>query len=242
MTDYSFPGIDGRTAVVTGAARGIGRGIAEALVDHGARVASIDIDWPSDASPTGTAFTCDISDQTAVQECFDHIEQHLGPVTILVNNAAILRPSSLLDLSLADWQRSLDINVTGAFLCTKRAIASMKQERYGRIVNIGSNSGKMGGTTPAAAYAASKAALHNLARTVASEFARDGITANAVAACLIDTDMARGAGLDELIQKVPVGRMGTVDDVAFATLFFCSSAASYITAEVMDVNGGYYID
>jgi 3-oxoacyl-[acyl-carrier protein] reductase len=242
MTDYSLPGIEGRTAVVTGAARGIGRGIANALVDHGARVAAIDVDWPSNSSEVGRAYTCDISDPSAVQECFDSIEQDLGPVSILVNNAAILRPASLLELSLEDWQRTLDINITGAFLCTKRAVSSMKRQRYGRIVNIGSNSGKMGGTTPAAAYAASKAALHNFARSVATEFAGDGITANAVAACLIDTDMARGLSLEELVERIPVGRMGTVDDVAFATLFFCSSAASYITAEVMDLNGGYYID
>ncbi len=245
LDQVHLPGFDGRVAVVTGAARGIGRAIATALSEQGARVGSIDLSWDAGEPPDGTdvlPLECDISDPDSVDRAIGEVETRLGPPAILVNNAAILRIAGLLDTSPEEWQRILDVNLTGAFLCTRRVIPGMRNAGYGRILNIGSNSGKMGGTSAVTAYAASKAALHNLSRSVASEFAAEGITANTIAACLIDTGMASDAGLETLVQRIPVGRMGTVDDVAFAALFLTSSAASYITAEVMDVNGGYYID
>jgi 3-oxoacyl-[acyl-carrier protein] reductase len=118
----------------------------------------------------------------------------------------------------------------------------MNERGFGRVINIGSNSGKMGGTSNVVAYAASKAALHNLARSIASEQARHGVTANAIAACLIDTEMAHSADLDELGRSSPMGRLGSPEDIAYAVLFLAAPEAAYITGEVMDVNGGYYID
>lgn len=243
-SDVRLPGFEGRVAVVTGAARGIGRGIAEALAGQGARVAGLDVAWDGGdgAGFDGSALECDISDPRAVDEAITRVEDRLGPPAILVNNAAILRLSGLLETSDEEWHRVLAVNLTGAFLCTRRVVPGMRAAGYGRILNIGSNSGKMGGTAAGTAYAVSKAALHNLSRSVATEFAADGITANTIAACLIDTDMAGDAGLGALVQRIPVGRMGTVDDVASAALFLTSAVASYVTAEIMDVNGGYYID
>jgi 3-oxoacyl-[acyl-carrier protein] reductase len=241
MVRSRFAGIQGRVAVVTGAARGIGRAIAEAMADHGARVAGFDVQLPEDATASPIHFIrCDVSDERDVDAAFSQVEAELGAVGILVNNAAILRHATVEETSLDLWRHVLDVNLTGAFLASRRALPGMRQAGYGRIVNIGSNSGKTGGSSSVVAYAASKAALHNLARSIAAEQAANGITANAIAACLIDTDMA--ADIRGYLDRVPVGRMGTVDDVAYATLFLASSEASYITGEVMDVNGGYLID
>jgi NAD(P)-dependent dehydrogenase (short-subunit alcohol dehydrogenase family) len=242
--DVRLPGFDGRVAVVTGAARGIGRGIAEALAAQGAHVALLDVSWEGvdPAGVHGLAIECDISEARAVDEAIAGVEDRLGYPSILVNNAAILRLSGLLETSDDEWDQVLAVNLTGAFLCTQRVVPGMRAAGYGRILNIGSNSGKMGGTKAGTAYAVSKAALHNLSRSVAIEFAAEGITANTIAACLIETEMATDAGLEVLAQRIPVGRMGSVDDVAYAALFLTSSAASYVTAEIMDVNGGYYID
>ena len=170
------------------------------------------------------------------------VETALGPIDILVNNAAVLHLAPLAETDLRTWQRTLDVNVTGAFLLARRCVPGMNERGFGRIINIGSNSGKMGGTSNVVAYAASKAALHNLARSIASEQARHGVTANAVAACLIDTEMARSAALEDLAKRSPMGRLGTREDVAYAVLFLAAPEAAYITGEVMDVNGGYYID
>lgn len=236
-----FAGIEGQVAVVTGSARGIGRAIAEALADHGARVAGFDVELPQDAADSSVRFIrCDVSDERDVDAAFSVVEADWGHVGILVNNAAILRHATVEETSLGLWRQVLDVNLTGAFLTSRRALPLMRQAGYGRIINIGSNSGKTGGTSSVVAYAASKAALHNLARSIASEQAKNGITANAIAACLIDTDMA--AEIRHLADRIPVGRLGTVDDVAYAALFLASSEASYITGEVMDVNGGFLID
>ncbi|MEN8112888.1 MAG: SDR family NAD(P)-dependent oxidoreductase [Actinomycetota bacterium] len=245
MSEYAFPGFEGKVAVVTGAARGIGRGLAEGLAAQGAKVGLLDISWEGVEAPENPALLpieCDIADEDSVDAAIAQIEEAFGAPSILVNNAAILPIAGLVDTTPEVWRRTLDVNITGAFLCTRRVVPAMREAKYGRIINIGSNSGKMGGTAPVTAYAATKAALHNLARSVATEFAKDGITANAVAACLIDTGMATDAGLEKYVERIPVGRIGTVDDVVYATLFLASTAAGYITAEVMDVNGGFYID
>ena len=142
--------------------------------------------------------------------------------------------------TLQSWQRSIDVNLTGAFLCARRALPAMREAGYGRVLAIGSSAGKTGGAKSVAAYGASKAGVMALAKAIASEYAPFGITSNALAPSLIDTDMI--SSMPDMASKVPVGRLGTVHDVADIVAFLCSEHAGYITAEVVDVNGGFLID
>lgn len=239
-----MPGFDDRVAVVTGAARGIGRAIAEALHEQGARVAALDVRLPDDrpeADGRGIRYlACDVSDEHAVDDAFTTIERELGPVSVLVNNAGILRASPIEDVTLDEWRLTLDVNLTGSFLCCRRALPGMREAGYGRVVCIGSSAGKTGGYKHLTSYAASKAALMSLARSVATEYAAFGITSNAIAPAAIDTEMI--VGLTGFEDKIPVGRLGTPADIAAAVVFLCSAAAGFVTAEVMDVNGGFLID
>ena len=240
-----LPGFEGRVAVVTGAARNIGRAIAEAMWGQGASVALLDVEWEGEEMPDDPgmlALACDVADEAAVDAAISEVEATFGAPSILVNNAGILGPAGVANTSLEEWQRVFDVNSTGAFLCIRRVLPAMREARYGRIINIGSNSGKMGSLSGVTAYAASKAAVHNLARAVAPEVAREGITVNALAPSMVESRMTQRPNMDQYAELVLVGRMGTPTDVAYAALFLASSAASYITAEVMDVNGGYYID
>lgn len=245
MTQHDrFAGIEGRVAAVTGAGQGIGRAIADSLIDNGARVAYLDVRTPSDAETLersdSTFVVCDVSDPGSVDESFAAVEQRLGSPSILVNNAGIFEIMPLEETSLGDWEKTMSINLTGMFLCCQRALPAMRAAGYGRIVSIGSSAGKTGGAKNVAAYAASKAAVHSLAKSIASEYARFGVTSNALAPALINTDMV--AGISDLADAIPVGRLGEPADVARAVLFLVSERASFITAEVMDVNGGFLID
>ena len=145
-----------------------------------------------------------------------------------------------LETTRETWDRTLTINLTGAFLCAKRALPGMREQQYGRVIAIGSSAGKSGGTKSVAAYAASKAGVMALAKSIANEFAREGITANALAPTLIDTPMIDGAR--ELMDTIPVGRFGKPEEVAALVCFLASEHAAYITGEVTDINGGYLID
>lgn len=231
-------GLDGRVAVVTGAARGIGRRIAELLAENGARVAALDLN-PTELDGV-LGIECDVSDEAAVGAAFADIETRLGTPSVLVLNAGIFPVVPFEETSLELWERTLAINLTGSFLATKRALPGMRAQGYGRIVAIGASAGKGGGSRSVAAYAASKAGLMTLMKSIANEYARDGITANAIAPAFIDTGLL--ATTREIAARIPVGRYGTVDEVATVAVFLCSSDAGYITGEIVDVNGGTLVD
>jgi NAD(P)-dependent dehydrogenase (short-subunit alcohol dehydrogenase family) len=238
LTGIRVSGLDGRVALVTGAGRGIGRAIAETLAAQGARVAAADLEAvPFDA---GTAVAMDVSDEAAVERGFSQVESELGPVEVLVLNAGIFIVEELEATSLASWQKTIDVNLTGAFLCARRALPGMRELGWGRVIALGSSAGKTGGSKAMAAYAASKAGIMALAKSIASEYAPYGITANALAPSLIDTPMV--ANISDLASRIPVGRLGQPQDVADVVTFLASDHAGYITGEVVDVNGGFLID
>jgi 2-hydroxycyclohexanecarboxyl-CoA dehydrogenase len=230
-------GLEGRVAVVTGAGRGIGLRIAEVLAANGAVVAGLDLLPPDAAGVLG--IEADISDEEAVDAAFGQVEEELGSPTVLVLNAGILPLVPLVETSTELWERTLSINLTGAFFAIRRALPAMRVQGYGRIIGVGAAAGKSGGAR-SAAYAASKAGLMTLVKSVAAEYAMEGITANVVAPALIDTALLGGAR--ELAGRVPVGRLGTPDEVAALVAFLASSEAGYITGEVVDINGGTLID
>ena len=227
-------GLDGRVAVVTGAGRGIGQAIAEALRANGAKVAALDLEAPAHPDILGVA--CDVSDEAAVDEAFGRVEAELGTVSVLVLNAGIFPIVPFVEMTRDIWDRTLEINLTGAFLCAHRAIGGMREQRYGRIIAIGSSAGKSGGAKAVAAYAASKAGIMAMTKSIANEFAREGITANALAPSLIDTPMI--AGSRELVDRIPVGRLGKPEEVAALVCFLASEDAAYITGQVLFVDGG----
>ncbi len=231
-------GLVDRVAVVTGAGRGIGRAIAETLQGNGARVAAFDLEAPAHPGILGIA--CDVSDESAVDRGFSEVERQLGAVSVLVLNAGIFPIVPFEETTLEVWERTLAINLTGGFLCAKRALPGMREAHYGRIVAMGSSAGKAGGARSVAAYAASKAGIMTMAKSIANEYAAHGITANALAPALIDTDMI--ANTRDLISRIPVGRFGKPEEVAALVAFLCSEHAGYITGEVTDINGGFLVD
>jgi NAD(P)-dependent dehydrogenase (short-subunit alcohol dehydrogenase family) len=235
-------GIEGRVALVTGGARGIGRCIAETLRDQGARVAVGDIDPAGIDGVLGVQL--DVADEASVESAYARVEQELGHVELLVLNAGILSKASLEDTTTEDWERMLAVNLTGPFFCARRAVGRMREAGYGRIVAIGSSAGVTGaGAAPPAlaAYAASKAGVMALAKSIALEYASHGITANALAPTLIDTGMLASVS-DDFRRVIPVGRYGRPDEIAALTAFLCSGHAGYITGEIVDINGGFLVD
>jgi NAD(P)-dependent dehydrogenase (short-subunit alcohol dehydrogenase family) len=182
----------------------------------------------------------DVADEEAVDRAFARIESELAPVDLLVLNAGIFVIEPFEDTTLASWRRTLDVNLTGAFLCARRALPAMRERGFGRLVAIGSSAGKTGGAKSIAAYGASKAGIMAMAKSIASEYAGTGVTANALAPALIDTDMV--AAMPDMRERVPLGRFGTTQEVADVVAFLCSDHSSFITGEVVDVNGGFLID
>jgi NAD(P)-dependent dehydrogenase (short-subunit alcohol dehydrogenase family) len=231
-------GIEGRVALVTGGARGIGRCVAETLRDLGARTAALDLNTPT--IPGVLGLTADVTDEQAVGAAFDSLEEKLGSVELLVLNAGILIAQPLEETSPERWRRLLDVNLTGAYICARRALPAMRAAGFGRVVVIGSSAGKTGGGTASAAYSASKAGLMTFAKSMAKEYAQFGVLSNAVAPALIDTEML--AGVEDLRDKIPLKRYGQPREVADVVAFLCSAHASFITGEIVDVNGGFVMD
>jgi NAD(P)-dependent dehydrogenase (short-subunit alcohol dehydrogenase family) len=235
-------GFEGRVALVTGGAQGMGRRMVETFRDLGARAVAADI-VEADV-PGARGVVMDVTDEASVDAAFDRVERELGPVQVLVLNAGVLHKSPLEEHSLDAWRRVIEVNLTGPFICARRAMGPMRAAGYGRVVVIGSSAGITGaGAAPPAlpAYAASKAGVMALAKSMAGEYAAYGITVNALAPTLIDTGMLSTLTAD-FRSVIPVGRYGTPEEVADLTAFLCSAHAGYITGEVVDINGGYLID
>ncbi|HEX2656784.1 MAG TPA: 3-oxoacyl-ACP reductase FabG [Polyangia bacterium] len=246
--------LEGKVALVTGASRGIGRAIAVALGARGARVVVNYASQEAAAAETaaavaaagGTAATkrFDVSDAAAVDAAVKEIAAE-GGLHILVNNAGIAVNALTLGAKDADWKRALDVNLTGAFYCARAALRPlMKAKEAGRIINITSITAETG-SAGQAPYVAAKAGLIGLTKTWAREYASRGITVNAVSPGYIDTEMtAKDLPPDrreELLKSIPLGRVGSPEDVAAAVAFLASPAASYITGEVLRVNGGLFM-
>ncbi|MFD8334819.1 SDR family NAD(P)-dependent oxidoreductase [Streptomyces solisilvae] len=247
-----------RTAIVTGAAspRGIGRATAARLAAEGWSVAVLDLEEAACrdvaariADEHGVAclgIGADIRDRDAVRAAVDRVNGELPQLVGLVNNAGVSSPVPFLEVSEAEWHRVIDVNLHGTFHITQAAAKIMAERRLGRIVNISSTSAERGGGVYGrAAYSASKAALLGLSRTLARELGPYGITANSVAPGSIDTDIMGGRLTAErkavLLKDLPVGRIGTVRDVAAVVAFLLSEHAGYLTGVTYDVNGGSHI-
>jgi len=226
--------LKGKTAVVTGAARGIGEATAALLEKAGATVARIDVD----ARPG--IISADVSDEAALEKAF----RKIGAIDILVNNAGIAVRKTSLEISLAEWERVIAVNLTGLFLCSRIAARGMMQRGGGAIVNLASIMGFSGGLFPNPAYQASKGAVVNLTRALALEFAEHRIRVNAVAPTFVRTDLTTPLfGNPEVLKKVmhhtPLGVLPEVGDIAAAILFLAGPAARCITGVTLPVDSGY---
>lgn len=242
-----------RVVVVTGGSRGIGRAICEAFAGDGCRVYFNYVTGDEAAAETekrlktagglGVGIKADVSQEKAVQEFFSRILEESGHIDVLVNNAGITRDGLLLRMKTSDWDQVMEINLRGVFHCTKAAAKSMLKQRAGKIINITSVIG-VTGNAGQANYAASKAGIIGFTKSIAKELASRSITVNAVAPGYIETEMTQAItekARDAMLQQIPLGRVGSVADVAEAVLFLASEKAAYITGQVIHVSGGLYI-
>lgn len=230
-------GIAGRIAPVTGSSSGIGLRVAETLSALGARVAGVDV--ASGGSGLDLAIQADVSDEHQIDAAFARAEDRLGPVELVVTCAGVFVPTPTAALDSASWRRTLEINLTGTFLCAKRALGPMRAAGFGRIVTLSSGAGIDGGTEACAHYAASKGGVIALSKALAKESVADGVTVNVVAPRNVRTPMIARM-TDGLAAQVPAGRLGEPDDVAAAVVFLCSAHASYVSGEVFVLNGGWW--
>lgn len=257
----SVTDLTGKIAIVTGSSRGIGQGIALQLAAQGADVALVALNDPHGLAETAAqirslgrrtlTYDADVADAERAEAIVAEVADKLGALHILINNAGIGQPKGVLELTPAEWRRTLAINLDSAFYWSRAALPHMLRSGWGRIVMTSSMSGKNGGGGPPfsvskSAYAASKAGLLGLTRGMAVELGPRNVTVNAVCPGPIYTGATesimggeRGAAYAE---RIPVRRLGTPDDIGAAVAFLCSPAAGFITGECMDVNGGFYID
>ncbi len=241
---------DGRLVLLTGASRGIGTAIGEVLLASGYRVALGYCHDPGDTErlaakfPAAFPLRIDIAERASVQAALGAARSRFGaPVDILVNNGAIAQEKPFLELTDDDWDRMLSVNLRGPFVCSQEVLPQMRARRWGRIVNIVSIGGQWGGMNQVH-YAAAKAGLINLTRSLAKLYSGSGVTTNAVSPGLVETDMIRAELASEAgqakVRSIPSGRIGTPEEVAAVVRFLCSDDASYITGQTINVNGGMY--
>ncbi|MGI9038137.1 MAG: 3-oxoacyl-[acyl-carrier-protein] reductase [Gemmatimonadota bacterium] len=238
--------LDGQVAIVTGASRGIGLGIAAALAEAGAKVACVSRgEEGASAAAAGLdgearGFACDVADSEACIALVKAVEEALGPPNILINNAGVTRDNVLVRLKDDDWTTVLDTNLKGAFNMTRSVARGMMKRRAGRIISIASVVG-LTGNRGQANYAASKAGLVGFSKSAALELSSRGVLVNVVAPGFIDTDMTAELGEDtraELAEKIPLGRIGSTEDVAGVVRFLAGPASAYMTGQVLVVDGG----
>lgn len=242
----------GKVAVITGASRGIGRSIALALAAQGATIVAMDMDQAATdavvaelqaAGAQALAVVGNVTATADVERMVDAAVEAFGRVDILVNNAGITRDGLLMRMKDEEWDAVLNVNLKGAFLCTRAAFKVMSKQRYGRIINIASIVGQMGNAGQAN-YCASKAGLIGLTKSNAREMAKRNVTVNAVAPGFIATAMTDALPekvRQELAAQIPMERLGSSDDIANAVVFLASEASAYITGQVLAVNGGMYM-
>ena len=237
-----------RVAFVSGASRGIGRACALELAKAGARVVlaardRVKLEETAALAPGSFVVEMDMSQPDSIKEAFARTAKDFGAVTILVNNAGITKDTLALRMKKDDWDAVLQTNLTGSFLCCQQVLQGMMRERWGRIINISSVVGESGNAGQAN-YAASKAGLIGLTKSLAQEMGARNITVNAVTPGFIETDMTAVLSQevrDGIMAKIPLKRLGTAADVAGAVRFLASDEASYITGHVLSVNGGMYM-
>lgn len=243
--------LEGKTAVVTGAAQGIGKAIAKRLYGEGAKVALLDVNEEKirEAAAeighgTGRAagFVCNVADRDSVQRTMSEAEATLGNIDILINNAGITRDTMFHKMSEEQWNLVMEVNLKGIFHCTRAVIGGMRQRGYGKIVNLASVSafGNMGQTN----YGASKAAVIGFTKCLAKESARSGITVNAIAPSYINTEMLQAVPenvMQKFIAAIPSNRLGTPEELAAVAAFLSSDDSSFVTGECIVVSGGSYM-
>jgi 3-oxoacyl-[acyl-carrier protein] reductase len=242
--------LKGQTALVTGASRGLGKAIALAFGKSGANVACVarsadklkeTVDEIRAAGGSAEVFECDVTKGASVDQVVEQVVAKFGGLQILVNNAGITRDTLLARMEDDQWDEVINTNLRGAFLFTRAATRVMMSARYGRIINMASVSGAVMGNPGQANYSASKAALVGFTKTVAKEYGGRKITVNAIAPGFIESDMTKTLGdsiLEEVQKRIPAKRLGKPEDVAAAALFLASPAASYITGQMLVVDGG----
>lgn len=240
--------LHGRIAWVTGGARGIGAAVSLGFAKAGATVAAMDIDdkalqtFQTKAESVGLAcrgYQGDVTDAASITQVVTAVEADLGPVDILVNNAGIIRDNMFRNMTAGDWQRVLDVNLTGTFLCTKAVIEAMAGRGFGRIINTSSISSL--GNRGQVNYASAKAGIIGLTKTLALEYARSGVTVNCIAPGATDTEMTQSLpeeARQRFVRKIPMGRLADPEEIAAVHLFLAGGAASYITGQVLFVDGG----
>ncbi|THF75464.1 SDR family NAD(P)-dependent oxidoreductase [Cohnella fermenti] len=245
--------LKGRTALVTGSSKGIGQGIALGLARAGADIVLNSHTSEDDPQATirqiealgrkAVFIQADVASETEVARLFEQIDRQCGRLDILVNNAGTSRSESIMDTELDNWRHVLDTNLTSCFLCSKQAMERMVRGSSGRIIQISSVVAHQGAVFGHVHYAATKSGMLGFTKSLARTAAPHGITVNAVAPGIIDTELLRNthgqSRLDELSRSVPLG-LGTVDDVAAAVVFLASEEARYLTGTTIDVNGGLY--